>query len=139
MKSTSLMKNTSFMKNAPSASNLLGWFWPGNHSTSTWGFILNRITALGLTLYLFVHLIALSQMAMGPAAYDAFIKLAHTLPVKMGEMLVIAGGLIHGLNGIRIALTSFGVGTRYQKQIFYGLMLVAVVGIVYFGYKMFAA
>jgi succinate dehydrogenase / fumarate reductase cytochrome b subunit len=126
------------MKNAPSASNILRWFWPGNHSTSTWGFILNRITALGLTLYLFIHLVALSQLAVGPAAYEAFIKLAHSLPIKIGEMLVIAAGLIHGLNGIRIAMTSFGIGARYQKQIFYALMLVAGVGIVYFGYKMFS-
>jgi succinate dehydrogenase / fumarate reductase cytochrome b subunit len=113
------------------------WFDPRWRSLSTWGFILNRITALGLTLYLFIHLVALSQLAMGPAAYDAFIKLAHSWPIKIGEMLVIAAGLIHGLNGIRIALTSFGIGTRYQKQIFYGLMLVAGVGIVYFAYKMF--
>jgi succinate dehydrogenase / fumarate reductase, cytochrome b subunit len=55
----------------------------------------------------------------------------------VGEMLVIAAGLIHGLNGIRIALTSFGIGARYQRALFAGLMLVAVAGSILFAYKMF--
>jgi succinate dehydrogenase / fumarate reductase, cytochrome b subunit len=82
------------------------WFDPRYRSISTWAFILNRITALGLTLYLFMHLIVLGKLAQGPEAYDAFIELAHTPVIKVGEMLVIAAGLIHGLNGIRIALNS---------------------------------
>ena len=56
---------------------------------------------------------------------------------KLGEMLVIAAGLIHGLNGIRIALNSFGIGTRYQRPMFVVLMAVALVGIAIFGAKMF--
>lgn len=127
------------MKNAAHPANLPRWFDPRYRSTGTWAFILNRITALGLTLYLFIHLIALGQLAMGPEQYDAFVRLAHTPVVKFGEMLVIAGGLIHGLNGIRIALTSFGIGVTRQKQIFAGLMVLAVAGIILFGIKMFSA
>ena len=99
------------------------WFDPRNRSLSTWAFILNRITALGLTLYLFIHLIVLGTLAQGPGAYDHFIEFAHTPVIKIGEMLVIAAGLIHGLNGIRIALTSFGIGTNRQRMIFAGLMV----------------
>jgi succinate dehydrogenase / fumarate reductase cytochrome b subunit len=113
------------------------WFDPRFRSPSTWGFILNRITALGLTLYLFLHLIMLGKLAQGPQAYDDFVAFAHNPIVKMGEMLVIAGALIHGLNGIRIALTSFNIGTRYHKPIFAALMLAAGIGIIVFGYKMF--
>lgn len=114
------------------------WFDPRDRTVGYWAFILNRVTALGLTLYLFLHLIVLGQIAQGPEAYDAFLKIAHTPVIKIGEMLVIAAGLIHGLNGIRIALTSFNIGTRYQRWIFASLMLLAAAGIIFFGIKMFS-
>jgi succinate dehydrogenase / fumarate reductase cytochrome b subunit len=125
------------MKNASSPQNFLRWFDPRYRQIGTWGFILNRITALGLTLYLFMHLIALGQLAKGAAAYDGFIALVENPLFKLGEMLVIAAGLIHGLNGIRIALNSLGIGTRYQRVMFLGLMALALVGIAIFGAKMF--
>ncbi len=125
------------MKPASSPINLWRWFDPRSRSISTYAFILNRITALGLTLYLFIHLIVLGKIAQGAQAYNDFVALAHTPLIKFGEMLVIAAGLIHGLNGIRIALTTFNIGTRYQVQIFIGLMVLAVAGIIIFGIKMF--
>ena len=126
------------MSNAPSPVKFWRWFDPRSRSISTWAFILNRITALGLTLYLFIHLIVLGKLAIGPEAYDNFIKFAHTPVIKIAEMLVIAAGLIHGLNGIRIGLTSFGIGSRQQKAIFAGMMVVALIGLVFFGIKMFS-
>ena len=126
------------MKNASTAGNAWRWFDPRNRSLSTWAFILNRVTALGLTLYLFMHLIVLGTLSQGPGAYDQFIAFAKNPIFKVGEMLVIAAGLIHGLNGIRIALTSFGIGTNRQRMIFTGLMAIALVGVVFFGIKMFS-
>ncbi len=126
-------------KNASSPVNFWRWFDPRNRSVSTWGFILNRVTALGLSLYLFIHLIVLGKLAQGPEAYDSFLELAHTPVIMVGEMLVIAAGLIHGLNGIRIALNSFGIGVVRQKQILAGLMAAAVIGTIVFAVKMFGA
>jgi succinate dehydrogenase / fumarate reductase cytochrome b subunit len=117
--------------------NFWRWFDPRNRQIGTWGFILNRITALGLTLYLGMHLIALSQLIQGAEAYNSFIALVKNPLFKLGEMAVVAAGIIHGLNGIRIALNSFGIAVRYQRQIFLGLMLLAVIGIGIFGYIMF--
>lgn len=125
------------MKNEPTPTNLWRWFDPRHRQSGTWAFILNRITALGLTFYLFLHLVMLSQLAIGPEAYNNFIALAKTPVIKMGEMLVIAAGIIHGLNGIRIVLTSFGIAVRWQRQIFAVIMLLAVAGIGLFGYVMF--
>lgn len=114
------------------------WFDPRSRSLGYWAFILNRVTALGLSLYLFLHLVMLGQLARGPEAYAQFLLFAHSPVIKVGEMLVIAAGLIHGLNGIRIAFTSFGIGTRYQRAIFITLMLIALVGLAIFGVKMFS-
>lgn len=125
------------MENSPRPSHFMRWFDPRNRQVGTWAFILNRVTALGLTFYLFLHLVALGQLAQGPEAYNNFIALAKTPVIKIGEMLVIAAGIIHGLNGIRIVLNSLGIGVRAQKATFLGFMVVALIGIVFFAFKMF--
>lgn len=126
------------MSNQPQSANWPRWFDPRSRSLGTFGFILNRVTALGLTLYLLMHLIALGQLAKGADVYDGFIALVKNPLFKLGELLVIAAGVIHGLNGIRIALNSFGVGVRYQKSTFIVLMAVAVLVIAFFAFKMFS-
>ena len=115
----------------------LNWFDPRNRQPGTWAFILNRITGLGLTLYLFLHLMILGLLAQGPDAFDAFIKLASTTIILIGELLVVAAGIIHGFNGIRIGLTTFGVGVTKQKQMFYVFFAIAVVLSLYFAIVMF--
>ena len=114
-----------------------GWFDPRARQAGGLAFILNRLSALGLTLYLFVHLGVLSTLLRGPQAYDTFIAFAHHPLVLAGEYLVVAAGLLHGLNGIRVAVTSLAVGVPYQKQLFYGLMALAAAGCLYFAIRMF--
>lgn len=127
------------MTNHPGARNLIRWFDPRSRHPGTWAFILNRITAIGLTFYLVLHLIMLGKLAEGADAYDSFIALAKSPVIKVGELLVIAAGLLHGLNGIRIALTTFGVGVRQQQWLFWIVMSLAVIGTAVFGYVMFFA
>lgn len=122
--------------NQSSPKRFIQWFDPRNRQVGSWAFILNRITALGLTLYLFLHLIALGNLARGPEAYNNFIALAKTPLIKFGEMLVIAAGIIHGLNGIRIALTSFGIGVRHQRALFIAVMVLSITGILIFTISM---
>lgn len=125
--------------NQPSPSNFWAWFNPIGRQTGGWAFILNRITALGLTFYLSLHLIILGQLAKGPEGYDGFVALMRNPISIFGELLVVAAGIIHGLNGIRILLTTFGVGVTLQKQLFYGLMAIALIAILVFGFRMFTA
>jgi succinate dehydrogenase / fumarate reductase cytochrome b subunit len=117
--------------------NFIKWFDPRNKSLGSWAFILNRITGLGLTLYLFLHLLMLGQLAKGPEAYDGFVTLVKNPVFLTGELLVVAAAIIHGLNGIRIGLTSFGIAGGKQKQLFIGAMAVAGLAIVYFAIRMF--
>lgn len=113
------------------------WFDPRAKHPGTLGYIMNRVAGIGLTLYLFMHLLALGQLALGPGAYDRFIALAHNPLFIAGEYLVVAAGLLHGLNGLRIVYTSLGKGAAYQKPLFYALMSLALVAILYFGFRMF--
>ncbi len=125
--------------NKPSPKRLLNWFNPQGRGTGGWAFSLNRITALGLTLYLFLHLIVLGTLARGANAYDSFIHLVHSPLFVFGEFLVVAAGLIHGLNGIRIVLTSLGIGVPQQKTMLIVLMAIAVVASLIFGWRMVTA
>jgi succinate dehydrogenase / fumarate reductase cytochrome b subunit len=119
--------------------DILKWFDPRNRHVGTWAFILNRITALGLVIYLYLHLIVLSTLAQGPEAFDSFIEFAHQPWVVFGELLVVVAAIYHGLNGIRVGLTSFGIGVPNQKQLFYAVLVVAVVASIFFAVRMFTA
>lgn len=115
------------------------WFDARSRSAGMWAFALNRITGLGLTVYLFLHLAVLSTLARGPEAYDGFVALVKSPVFLIGEWLVVVAGFYHGLNGVRIVLTSFGIGVPYQKVLFYVIfILTAVIGLV-FGIHMFTA
>jgi succinate dehydrogenase / fumarate reductase, cytochrome b subunit len=124
-------------QNQPSARKLWTWFLPFKRDIGSWAFALNRITALGLTLYLFMHLFILNKLTQGPDAYNEFLTLTENPLVKLGEWAVVAAAILHGLNGIRIILTSFGVGVTRQKQLFWGFMAVAAVFILFFTAKMY--
>lgn len=114
-----------------------GWFDPRSRKVGTLAFILNRITGLGLTLYLFMHLIMLGKLARGPESYDSFIALVKNPIFIAGEFLVVVAGLIHGLNGLRIALTSFGVSVPRQQRLFYIVAVLAAAGSIVFAVRMF--
>jgi succinate dehydrogenase / fumarate reductase cytochrome b subunit len=115
----------------------LTWFDPRWRQVEVWAFIVNRVSALGLTLYLFLHLAVLSTLARGPEAYDRFIALAKMPLLVAGELLVVIAALYHGLNGLRVILTSFGIGIARQRQIWFGIVTIVALGAVAFAVRMF--
>jgi succinate dehydrogenase / fumarate reductase, cytochrome b subunit len=123
----------------PTAGRFYQWFDIRKRDAGSWGFALNRITALGLTFYLFLHLIVLGQLAVGPDAYDNFLALIHNPVFVFGELLVVIAGIYHGLNGLRIVLTSFGIGVSSQKGLFYMVLVVTAILSLMFALRMFAA
>jgi succinate dehydrogenase / fumarate reductase cytochrome b subunit len=112
----------------PTIRNVASWFDFRGRSAGTFAFVLNRVTALGLTFYLYLHLIVLGSLAQGPEAYDSFLETIKSPVFILGELLVVAAGIIHGLNGIRVALTRF-----------YALLALGLVATAIFGVRMFTA
>ena len=102
-----------------------------------WAFALNRITGLGLVLYLVIHLVALSLLARGEAAWDAFIALMKSPFVLALDLVLILGLLFHGLNGVRIALVGMGIGVPRHKGLFWFLMALAGVLLIWAGIRLF--
>lgn len=95
-------------------------------------FALNRITGLGLVLYLYLHLIILSTLVRGAGAWDQFVELALSPPFLALDVILLTGMLIHGLNGIRVGLVGLGLVASRQKAMLIAFMaiaaLVALVG-----------
>jgi len=104
-----------------------GWFDPRGRRLGGWAFALNRLTGLGLVLYLYLHLVILSRLAAGPGAWDSFVDLALSPPLLVLDVILISGMLLHGLNGIRVALVGFGFIPDRQRALFAALMIFAAI------------
>jgi succinate dehydrogenase / fumarate reductase, cytochrome b subunit len=113
------------------------WFDVRHRKLGMWAYALNRVTGIGLVVYLYLHLVVLSMLAGGPGSWDSFVSLARSPYFLALDVILLAGILVHGLNGLRVALTGFNIGVRAQKTLFGILMLVAAVALVAAALKIF--
>ncbi len=88
---------------------------------------MNRLTGIGLALYLIIHLIVLSTLLRGEAAWDDFVALAKSTPFLILDVILIVGLVFHGLNGVRVALVGTGIAADKQRGLFWLLMAIGVV------------
>jgi succinate dehydrogenase / fumarate reductase cytochrome b subunit len=56
-----------------------------------------------------------------------------------GELLVVIAGIYHGLNGIRIGITTFSETSTLQKQLFYVFLTITIITSLIFAIRMFTA
>jgi succinate dehydrogenase / fumarate reductase cytochrome b subunit len=109
-----------------------GWFDPRGRRLGGLAFILNRLTGMGLVLYLYLHLAILSTLVRGPSAWDGFVGIALSPPFLALDVILLTGMLIHGLNGIRVGLVGLGLVVNRQRALLIAFMaiaaLVAVIG-----------
>ncbi len=105
------------------------WFDVRHRKLGMWAYAINRIACIGLVVYLYLHMVVLSTLSRGPDGWNAFVSLARTPYFLTLDVILLAGMLIHGLNGLRIAIMGFDVGVKKQKALFSALMLVAVVAL----------
>ena len=107
-----------------------GWLDPRGRRLGGWAFTLNRLTGLGVLLYLYLHLMVLSLLVRGPEAWDTFVSIATNPLVLVMDVVLLAGLLIHGLNGIRVTLIGVGLVAGRQKAMFAALMVIAVLALI---------
>jgi succinate dehydrogenase / fumarate reductase, cytochrome b subunit len=89
-------------------------------------FIVNRVTGIGLVVYLLLHFVILTLLAAGPGAWELFVATAKSPLFLLFDLVLFAGLLLHGLNGIRLALIGLGFGIRAQRAMFLIAMAVSV-------------
>jgi succinate dehydrogenase / fumarate reductase, cytochrome b subunit len=103
------------------------WFNLKGKRVGFWAYVVMRLSAAGLVLYLLLHLVILSQLAVGPSAWDSFVATAKSPAFLLLDVILIIGILAHGLNGIRLSLIGFGIGVPRQKlMLWIGLVLTIV-------------
>jgi succinate dehydrogenase / fumarate reductase, cytochrome b subunit len=113
------------------------WLDVRRRKLGMWAYALNRITGIGLVVYLYLHLVVLSLLLRGPTAWDSFVALARSPFYLALDVIMLAGILVHGLNGLRIALTGFGIGVGAQKALFTILMIVSAIALWVAALKIF--
>ncbi|MCA9937236.1 MAG: succinate dehydrogenase, cytochrome b556 subunit [Anaerolineales bacterium] len=116
---------------------LRAWFDVRRRRLGSWAFAINRLTGLGLVLYLFLHLAVLSTLLQGEAGWDRFLQLARSPLFLLLDVVLIFGILFHGLNGIRVALVGMGVGARSHRALFVTLMIIGFILLVISAWKVF--
>jgi len=109
------------------AQRWINWFDFRSRGLGMLAFVLNRLTGIGLVFYLALHLVVLSLLAGGASRWDGFLGLIRSPIFLLLDVVLIAGAVIHGLNGIRVALFGFGIGVRSQKSEFIFLMAAALI------------
>lgn len=90
------------------------------------GFVLMRLTGIGLVLYLVLHLFMLRLLLLGPESYDAFIALTRRPIVTLLDGVLIFGLSYHALNGIRVVVLGLGYAVDRQAELFWGSFILAV-------------
>jgi succinate dehydrogenase / fumarate reductase cytochrome b subunit len=103
-----------------------GTLYRGNEGM--WSWVLHRITGVAVYFFLLVHILDTALVRVSPEAYNAVIGAYKTPIMGLGEVALVGAIGFHALNGLRIILIDFwGVGTRYQKAMFYIVLAVWLV------------
>jgi len=92
-----------------------------------WAWVAHRVTGVLVFFFLFTHVLDTALVRVSPDAYNAVMDHYKTPFVNLMEIGLIAAVLYHALNGIRVMLVDFwSQGTRYQRQMLYGMMVLFV-------------
>jgi succinate dehydrogenase / fumarate reductase cytochrome b subunit len=117
----------------------VAWFDPRRGGTGHLAFSMNRFTGLGLVFYLYLHLAVLSQLLGGEGSWNRFLRTA-TTPLFLGfDILLVIGLLVHGLNGLRVALVGSGFVPDRQKALFWSLAVFGTIVLVFSALRLVSA
>jgi succinate dehydrogenase / fumarate reductase, cytochrome b subunit len=102
------------------------WFELRARPTGMLAFMLHRLTGLGLVFYLFLHLAVLSKLRGGPESWDSFLGLVRSPVFLFLDGILLLGLLFHGLNGLRLTLIGLNLGLRWQKALFWVILVLSI-------------
>lgn len=89
-------------------------------------FVAHRLTALALTIYLYVHLITLGAVLGGRDDFDRAMAIMNNPTVRLLELGLVWLVLFHTLNGLRLSALVLIPGAS-QRWLSYGVVTVFVV------------
>jgi succinate dehydrogenase / fumarate reductase, cytochrome b subunit len=89
--------------------------------------ILHRVTGVGITVYLLIHILTVSNLLKGETAFNKAMETVQQPIFILGEIALLGAIVFHALNGIRILIIDFGKGSLYQKKLFWIFMVLAAI------------
>ncbi|NNM46489.1 succinate dehydrogenase, cytochrome b556 subunit [Knoellia koreensis] len=101
-----------------------------------WSWVAHRISGLLLFLFLFAHVLDTALVRVSPEAYNQVMEAYKNPVVGLGEAGLVAAVIFHALNGLRIIAVDFwSKGPKFQKQMFWGVVIGFVVLFVPFAIR----
>ncbi len=85
-----------------------GWIYGGRYGLDRYLYLLQRVTGLGLVLYLFLHIYETGIRLRGEAAWNATMVLFRSPLFVVLEFLLFAAFVFHSLNGLRLIFAEMG-------------------------------
>jgi succinate dehydrogenase / fumarate reductase cytochrome b subunit len=85
-----------------------GWVYAGRYSLQRYAYTLQRVTGVGIILYLLIHLYVTAQKNAGEAAWANAMDAVR--PLHIGEYFLFLAIVIHACNGFRLVWAEFGLG-----------------------------
>jgi succinate dehydrogenase / fumarate reductase cytochrome b subunit len=101
-----------------------------------WSWVAHRISGVLIFLFLFAHVLDTALVRVSPEAYNTVMETYKNPVVGLGEAGLVAAVLFHALNGLRIVAVDFWAkGPRYQRQMFWAVVIGFVVLFVPFAIR----
>jgi succinate dehydrogenase / fumarate reductase cytochrome b subunit len=94
----------------------------------------HRASGLGVLVYLFMHIVENAMLLFGPSVYNTTLSLFRNLPVRLGEIVLMAALVYHSLNGLRVITMDFWPSTtRWYRPLTYAVIIGTVVAMIPLG------
>jgi succinate dehydrogenase / fumarate reductase cytochrome b subunit len=106
-----------------------GWLDPRGRTLGGRAFALNRLTGLGLVVYLYLHLCVLSLLLGGASTWGSLLRIVTSFAFLGMDVVLIFVLLFHSLNGIRVALIGSGVAVAHQRLLFWTATAVGAIAL----------
>ena len=98
-----------------------------------WSWVAHRITGVAIFFFLLVHVLDTALVRVSPEAYNAIMATYKNPIMGLGEAGLVAAIVYHAFNGLRVILIDFWkYGTKYQKQMLWGVLALWLVVMVPF-------
>ncbi len=96
------------------------------YHTGTVAWIFHRLSGLALILYLVLHIWVIHNLD-NPAGFNKVMAFLNEPIFKLLELGLWGVIIYHAINGLRIILVDFFGGSKNQKKLFWGVVVIGII------------
>ena len=95
-----------------------------------------RITGLVLAVYIFAHLLVLSNLWGGTGSWEGAMTLMESPLFVFLDLLLLGAVIVHVVTGAAVIMFDMGKGVRSHKKVYW---ILTVIGVVLFIFAVYGA